>query len=154
MASGRPCHANRAAASQKSDSANLSRENVKLRVVSILLELALDSGRHWQVNGHWRGWGSRARLTERHHPLLYYRHRFPGEIINHAVWLYHVFSLSLRDVELILAERGVVVSYETVRGCCKKLAASFADRLQRRRPRPGDKWHMGEVFIRIQGVQH
>jgi putative transposase len=65
-----------------------------------------------------------------------------------------VFSLSLRDVELILAERGVVVSYETVRRWCKKFGASFADRARRRRPRPGDKWHMDEVFIRIQGVQH
>src|SRR4051794_7303673 len=81
-----------------------------------------------------------------------YRHRFPGEIISHAVWLYHVFSLSLRDVELLLAERGVVVSYETVRRWCKKFGASFAERLRRRRPRPGDKWHMDEVFIRIQGV--
>src|ERR1700745_291111 len=82
------------------------------------------------------------------------RHRFPAVLISHAVWLYHVFSLSLRDVELILAERGVAVSYETVRRWCKKFAASFADRLRRRRPRPGDKWHMDEVFIRIQGVQH
>jgi hypothetical protein len=65
----------------------------------------------------------------------------------------HDFSLSLRDVELILAERGVVVSYETVRRWCKKFAASFADRLRRRRPHPGDKWHIDEVFIRIQGVQ-
>jgi putative transposase len=87
-------------------------------------------------------------------PDPHYRHRFPAEIISHAVWLYHVFSLSLRDVELLLAERGVVVSYETVRRWCKKFAASFAARLRRRRPRPGDKWHMDEVFIRIQGVQH
>ena len=87
-------------------------------------------------------------------PDPHYRHRFPAEIIGHAVWLYHVFSLSLRDVELILAERGIVVSYETVRRWCKKFAASFADRLRRRRPQPGDKWHMDEVFIRIQGVQH
>ena len=87
-------------------------------------------------------------------PDPHFRHRFPAEIISHAVWLYHVFSLSLRDVELILAERGVVVSYETVRRWCKKFGASFADRLLRRRPRPGDKWHMDEVFIRIQGVQH
>jgi putative transposase len=65
-----------------------------------------------------------------------------------------VFSLSLRDVELILAERGVVVSYETVRRWCKKFAASSADGLRRRRPRPSDKWHMDEVFIRIQGMQH
>ena len=83
-----------------------------------------------------------------------YRHRFPAEIISHAVWLHHVFSLSLRDVELLLAERGAVVSYETVRRWCTKFAASFADRMRRRRPQPGDKWHMDEVFIRIQGVQH
>jgi transposase-like protein len=53
-------------------------------------------------------------------PDPHYRHRFPAAIISHAVWLYHVFSLSLRDVELLLAERGVVVSYETVRRWCKK----------------------------------
>ena len=70
-------------------------------------------------------------------PDPHYRHRFPAEIISHAVWLYHVFSLSLRDVELILAERSIVVSYETVRRWCKKFASSFADRLRRRRPRPG-----------------
>jgi putative transposase len=86
-------------------------------------------------------------------PDPHYRHRFPAEIISHAVWLYHVFSLSLRDVELILAERGIVVSYETVRRWCKKFGTGFADRLRRRRPRPGDKWHLDEVFIRIQGVQ-
>ena len=83
-----------------------------------------------------------------------YRHRFPAEIISQAVWLYHVFSLSLRDVELLLAERGVVASYETIRRCCKKFGQTFAGRLRRRRPRPGDKWHLDEVFVRIQGVQH
>src|ERR1700749_3575364 len=87
-------------------------------------------------------------------PDPHHRHRFPAEIINHAGWLYYVFSLSLRDVELILAERAVAVSHETVRRWCKKFAASFADRLRWRRPRPGDKWYMDEVFIRIQGVQH
>ena len=87
-------------------------------------------------------------------PDPHYRHRFPAEIISHAVWLYHMFSLSLRDVELILAERGIVVSYERVRRWCMKFGATFADRLRRRRPRPGDKWHMDEVFIRIQGVLH
>jgi putative transposase len=87
-------------------------------------------------------------------PDPHYRHRFPAEIIGHAVWLYHVFSLSLRDVELILAERGIVVSYETVRRWCMKFGPTFADRLRRRRPRPGDKWYLDEVFIRIQGVQH
>jgi putative transposase len=83
-----------------------------------------------------------------------YRHRFPVELISHAVWLYHVFSLSFRDVELILAERGVVVSYESIRRWCLKFAASFADKLRRRRPRPGDKWYMDEVFIRIRGELH
>jgi putative transposase len=82
------------------------------------------------------------------------RHRFPAEVISHAVWLYHVFSLSLRDVELLLAERGIVVSYETVRRWCKKSGQSFANRLRRRRPQPGDKWYLDEVFIRIQGTQH
>jgi putative transposase len=76
------------------------------------------------------------------------------EPITHAVWLYHVFSLSLRNVELLLAERGVVVSHETVRRWCEKFGQTFAYRLRRRRPRPGDKWHMDEVFIRIQGVQY
>ena len=87
-------------------------------------------------------------------PSLYHRHRFPAEIIRHAVWLYHVFSLSLRDVELLLAERGIIVSYESVRRWCEKFSQTFADRLRRRRPRPRGKWHLDEVFIRIQGVQH
>jgi putative transposase len=87
-------------------------------------------------------------------PDPHYGHRFPAEVISHAVWLYHAFSLSFRDVELLLAARGIVVSYESVRRWCKKFAESFADCLRRRRPRPGDKWHLDEVFIRIQGVQH
>jgi putative transposase len=81
-------------------------------------------------------------------------HRFPAEIIAHAVWLYYVFSLSLRDVELLLAERGVIVSYESVRRWCLKFGRSFADKLRRRRPRPGDTWHLDEVFLRINGEQH
>jgi putative transposase len=87
-------------------------------------------------------------------PDPYYRHRFPAEIISHTVWLYRVFSLSLQDVELLLAERGMAVSYETVRRWCQKFGESFADSLRRRRPRPGDKWYLDEVFIRIRGVQH
>jgi putative transposase len=82
------------------------------------------------------------------------RHRFPAELISHAVWLYHVFSLSFRDVELLLAERGVIVSYESVRQWCLKFGASFADKMRRRRPKPGDKWHLDEVFIRIKGELH
>src|SRR5438046_8260332 len=71
-------------------------------------------------------------------PAFYPRHRFPAEIISHAVWLYHVFSLSLRDVELILAERGVVVTHESIRHWSRKFGADFARRLRRRRPKPGD----------------
>jgi putative transposase len=74
------------------------------------------------------------------------RHRLPAEVIAHAVWLYHMFSLSLRDVELLLAERGVIISYESVRRWCLKFGRSFADK-RRRRPRPGDTWHLDEVFL-------
>ncbi len=74
-------------------------------------------------------------------------YRFPAEIISHAVWLYHVFSLSLRDVELILAERGIAVTHEGIRQWCLKFGAGFARRLRRRRPRPGDTWHLDEVLI-------
>src|SRR5246127_2822081 len=77
-------------------------------------------------------------------PDPHYRHRFPAELISHAVWLYHVFSLSFRDVELILAERGVVVSYESIRRWCLKFGVSFADKLRRRWLRPGGKRHMDE----------
>jgi putative transposase len=84
-------------------------------------------------------------------PATYYRHRFPTEIISHAIWLYHVFSLSLRDVELILAERGMVVTHESIRRWCRKFGPEFAKRLRRRRPRPGDTWHLDEVFVRING---
>ncbi len=84
-------------------------------------------------------------------PNPHHRHRFPAEIISYAVWLYHMFSLSLREVELLLTERGVLLSYETVRRWCRKFGDGFASHLRRRRPRPGDKWHLDEVFVRIQG---
>src|ERR671912_142834 len=84
----------------------------------------------------------------------YKRHRFPPMIIGHAVWLYFRFALSYRDVEELLAERGVIVSYETIRQWCRKFGQADATALRRRRPRPGDKWHGDEVFISINGVQH
>jgi len=80
-------------------------------------------------------------------PNPYRGFRFPAEIIEHAVWLYHCFSLSLRDVELILAARGVVVSYESIREWGLRFGRLFANALKRRRPRPGDKWHLDEVVI-------
>ena len=81
-------------------------------------------------------------------------HRFPAEIISHAVWLYHVFSLSLRDVELLLAERGVIVSYETIRRWCLKFGQDVAERLRRRRPKLGNTWSLDDVLLRINGELH
>src|SRR5690242_21625487 len=87
-------------------------------------------------------------------PNPYRGFRFPPEVIEHAVWLYHCFSLSLRDVELILAARGIVVSYESIREWGLRFGRIFANALKRRRPQPGAKWYTDEVFIRIRGKQH
>ncbi len=84
-------------------------------------------------------------------PTSYPGYRFPAEVIRHAVWLYHIFSLSFRDVELLLAERGVVVSYESIRRWCLRFGRDFAARLRKRRPKPGDTWHMDEVYLKING---
>ncbi len=84
----------------------------------------------------------------------YHGFRYPAEVIEHAVWLYHCFSLSLRDVELIMAARGMMVSYETIRDWSLRFGQLFANALKRRRPQPGDKWFMDEVFIRIRGKTH
>jgi putative transposase len=86
--------------------------------------------------------------------VTYPGYRFPAEIIRDAVWLFHVFSLSLRDVELILAERGIAVTHESIRRWSLTLGADFAAKLRRRRPRPGDTWHLDEVYLRINGVLH
>ena len=77
--------------------------------------------------------------------------RFPQEIIAHAVWLYFRFSLSYRDVEELLAERGIIVSYETIRQWTRKFGQTYANQLRRRRARPGDKWFLDEVFLKING---
>jgi putative transposase len=84
----------------------------------------------------------------------YHRHRFPAEIISHSVWLYFRFALSFRDVEEMLAMRGVVLTYETVREWCLKFGQTYANDLRRRSPRPGDKWHLDEVFLKINGRIH
>src|SRR5215203_4988442 len=85
-------------------------------------------------------------------PDLYKRHRYPTEIISHAVWLYFRFTLSYRDVEELLAARGIHVTYETIRQWCLKFGQTYANQLKRRRPQPGDKWHLDEVFLKINGV--
>jgi putative transposase len=83
--------------------------------------------------------------------LSYRGHRFPASIIQHAIWLYLRFSLSYRDVEELLAERGLDLSYETVRRWVLKFGPLLARRLRQRRPRPGDRWHLDEMVGRIAG---
>lgn len=85
--------------------------------------------------------------------ISYRRHRFPGSIIQHAVWLYFRFPLSYRDVEDMLVERGIDVSYETVRRWALKFGLDYARKLRRLRPRPDGRWHLDEVFVSINGRQ-
>ncbi len=80
-------------------------------------------------------------------------HRFPPEITSHAVWLYHRYTLSFRDVEDLLAERGITVSYEAIRFWCLKFGPEYARKLRRKQGRGGDIWHVDEVFVKIQGRQ-
>jgi putative transposase len=84
----------------------------------------------------------------------YKRHRFPAEIISHSVWLYYRFSLSYRDVEELMAERGVTLSHEAVRYWCRKFGQAYANALRHRHPRPGEKWHLDEVFLTINQERH
>ncbi len=84
----------------------------------------------------------------------YKRHRFPPAIIAHAVWWYFRFARSYRDVKELLAERGVILTYETIRQWCRTFGQGYANALRRRRPRPGDKWHLDAVFMRSNGATH
>jgi hypothetical protein len=83
--------------------------------------------------------------------ISYRRHRFPPVIIQHAVWIYLRFTLRYRDVEELLAERGLDISYETVRCWVLKFGPMIARRLRRHRPRPSTRWHLDEMVIRIAG---
>lgn len=82
---------------------------------------------------------------------LYHRHRFPGAVIGCAVRWYFRFQLSLRNIEELLLERGVVVSYETIRRWCDKFGKQFAQRVKQARPVPGTTWHLDEVFVNVGG---
>ncbi len=84
-------------------------------------------------------------------PISFKRHRFPPAIIRHAIWLYARFTLSFRDVEELLAERGIDASYETVRRWALKFGGIIARKLRRGRPRPDGRWHLDEVFVSING---
>jgi putative transposase len=86
--------------------------------------------------------------------VSYNRHRFPPQIIAHAVWLYFRFPLSLRLVEEMLLKRGIIVSYETIRRWGRKFGPDYARRLRRKPPRPTDIWHLDEVVVSIAGRKH
>ena len=86
--------------------------------------------------------------------VSYKGHRYPAEIIAHCVWLYHRFPLSLREVEGLMLVRGLMVTYETIRQWCAKFGPVYAAGLRRRQPRPGDTWHLDEVFLTINGRRH
>src|SRR3954454_2695624 len=92
-------------------------------------------------------------MKKTHHPR-YAHHRYLAEVISHAVWLHFRFPLSLRMVEEMLAARGVEVSHETIRQWALKFGQSFANKIRRRLPAPGDKWHLDEVVISIAGKKH
>ena len=98
--------------------------------------------------GAWQTWS-----MQRDTPS-YHGYRFPPEIISHAVWLYHRFGVSFRDVEDLLAQRGITVSYEAIRLWCLTFGSAYARRLRRRQGRLGDIWHLDEVFVAIQGRRY
>jgi len=85
---------------------------------------------------------------------LYHGYRFPQEIISHTVWLYYRFCLRLRDVEELLAERGIFVTYESIRQWCNHFGPEYTRALKKRSGRLGDSWYLDEVFIKIQGERH
>ena len=80
--------------------------------------------------------------------------RYLVEIISHCVWLYHRFLLSFHEVEELMMERGVVVTYETIRQWCRKFGQTYANALRHRRPRAEDNWHLNEMFIKIHDKTH
>jgi putative transposase len=85
---------------------------------------------------------------------IYTGYRYPAQIISHAVWLYHRFTLSFRDIEELFAARGINVSYETVRNWCLKFDNQYCSQIRKGRGQLGDTWFLDEVFIKINGVLH
>ena len=85
---------------------------------------------------------------------LYKGHRYPAEIISHCAWLYHRFPLRFREVEEMMLARGIIVSYESIRGWRRKLGQAFANQLRCSRAHPRDKWHLDEVVIKVNGTIH
>ncbi len=85
---------------------------------------------------------------------IYAGYRYPPQIISHAVWLYHRFTLSFRDIEELLAARGITVSYETVRNWCNKFGQRYCSQIRKNRGQLVDTWYLDEVFIKIDGAVH
>ena len=85
---------------------------------------------------------------------MYSGYRYPAQIISHAVWLYHRCTLSFRDIEELLAARGIIVSYETIRQWCHKFGPKYRNQIKKNRGRLGDTWYLDEVFIKVNGVLH
>lgn len=85
------------------------------------------------------------------YPICYRNHRIPAEIIRYTVWLHSRFTLSFWDIEELLAARGILVTYETIRQWCLKFGQAYANALRVRQPLRGDKWHLNEVFLSIGG---
>ena len=85
---------------------------------------------------------------------MYSGYRYPAQIISHTVWLYYRFTLSFRDIEELLAARGIVVSYETIRQWCQKFGQKYSHQIKMSRGPLGDTWYLDEIFIKINGVQH
>ena len=85
---------------------------------------------------------------------LYAGHRFPADIVSHTVWLYFRFPLSFRYVEELLAARGVMLTYETIRQWCVKFGQPFANEVRHRQGHPGDSWFLDELFVTINGVRY
>src|SRR5918998_5077609 len=86
-------------------------------------------------------------------PLSYSGYRFPRDIIQRAVWMYLRFTLSFRDVEELLAERGIVVTYESIRRWVLTFGPAIARSLRARRPKPHGRWHLDEMFVSVGGKQ-
>ncbi len=93
-------------------------------------------------------------MTKAKHSGAFKGHRFPPEVISYAIWAYFRFSISFRDVEDLLDERGIVVSYETIRAWVNKFGRHYAQAIRRERPTPSDKWNLDEVVIVIRGKKH
>ena len=103
------------------------------------------------VTARWACGPARGRITERMKKISYAGYRFPPEVIHQAIWLYLRFTLSFRDVEDLLAERGLAVSYETVRRWVNHFGPMIAADLRKRRQKPHTTWHLDEVYLKIDG---